>query len=120
MLFTKKDFEGLRSYVKKLKLDFAGFAVLTPLPGTDLYREVEAKLITRDYYFFDFIHTVLPTELPLKAFYKEYLNLYKKGISRWRSLLTLRKYPRKEILPLIKKSMRIYNRFEQAYLDYES
>jgi len=118
--FTESDFSELRAYVKKLKLDFAGFTVLTPLPGTDLYEEVESQLITRNYDFFDFIHTVLPTQLSLKEFYKEYLNLYKKGISRWRSLLTLRKYPGQEILPLIKKSMNIYKRFEEAYLDYET
>jgi radical SAM superfamily enzyme YgiQ (UPF0313 family) len=116
--FTKNDFAELRSYVRKLKLDFAGFAVLTPLPGTDLFNEVESRLITHNYDFFDFIHTVLPTELPLKEFYKEYLNLYKKGIPRWRSMYSLRKYPRKEILPLLKKSMQIYKRFEDAYLDY--
>jgi len=117
--FNKNDFAELRSYVTKLKLDFAGFAVLTPLPGTDLFKDVESKLITHNYDYFDFIHTVLPTELPLKEFYKEYLNLYKKGISRWRGLLSLRKYPSKEILPLMKKSMNIYKRFEEAYLDYE-
>jgi radical SAM superfamily enzyme YgiQ (UPF0313 family) len=117
--FNKNDFAELRSYVKKLKLDFAGFAVLTPLPGTDLYKEVESKLITRNYDFFDFIHTVLPTELPLKEFYKEYLQLYKKGIPWWRSMSSLRKYPRKEILPLMKKSVHIYKRFEEAYLDYQ-
>jgi radical SAM superfamily enzyme YgiQ (UPF0313 family) len=117
--FTKKDFEELRSYVRRLKLDFAGFAVLTPLPGTDLFKEVESRLIMHNYDYFDFIHTVLPTELPLKEFYKEYRNLYTKGISRWRGMLSLRKYPRKEIFPLMKKSMNIYKRFEEAYLDYE-
>jgi radical SAM superfamily enzyme YgiQ (UPF0313 family) len=117
--FTQNDFKELRSYVRRLKLDFAGFAVLTPLPGTDLYKEVESRLITRNYDFFDFIHTVLPTKLTLKEFYKEYLNLYKKGIPLWRGLWSLRKYPRREILPLMKKSMRIYKRFEEAYLDYE-
>ncbi|MGB5849114.1 MAG: radical SAM protein [Ignavibacteriaceae bacterium] len=118
--FTKNDFAELRTYVRKLKLDFAGFAVLTPLPGTDLFKEVESKLITRNYDFFDFIHTVLPTKLSLKEFYKEYLNLYKKGISRWRSMYSLRKYSGKEILPLMKKSLQIYKRFEQAYLDYSN
>ncbi|MEJ2196511.1 MAG: radical SAM protein [Ignavibacteriaceae bacterium] len=117
--FTKNDFAELRSYIQKLKLDFAAFTVLTPLPGTDLFNEVESKLITRNYDFFDFIHTVLPTKLPLKEFYKEYLHLYKKGITLWRSILTLRKYPRKEILSLIKKSLHTYKRFEKAYLDYK-
>jgi radical SAM superfamily enzyme YgiQ (UPF0313 family) len=118
--FTKNDFAELRKYVRKLKLDFAGFTVLTPLPGTDLYKIVEPELITRNYDFFDFIHTVLPTELTLKEFYKEYLNLYKKGISSWRGIYSLRKYPRKEILPLIKNSFKTYKRFEMAYLDYNS
>jgi radical SAM superfamily enzyme YgiQ (UPF0313 family) len=117
--FTKNDFAELRSYVRKLKLNFAGFAVLTPLPGTDLYKQEVSRLITHNYNFFDFIHTVLPTELPLKEFYNEYLQLYKKGIPWWRSMSSLRKYPRKEILPLMKKSLHIYKRFEEAYLDYE-
>jgi radical SAM superfamily enzyme YgiQ (UPF0313 family) len=118
--FTKNDFAELRSYVKKLELDFAGFAVLTPLPGTDLYKEVESRLITHNYDYFDFIHTVLPTKLSLKDFYKEYLQLYKKGVPWWRSISSLRKYPVKEILPLMKKSTQIYKRFEDAYMDYSN
>jgi radical SAM superfamily enzyme YgiQ (UPF0313 family) len=118
--FTKNDFAELRSYVKKLELDFAGFAVLTPLPGTDLYKEEESRLITNNYDYFDFIHTVLPTKLSLKDFYKEYLQLYKKGVPWWRSISSLRKYPVKEILPLMKKSTQIYKRFEDAYMDYSN
>jgi len=34
--------------------------------GTDLYEEVKGNLITTDYDLFDFIHTQLPTKLPLK------------------------------------------------------
>lgn len=117
--FTKSDFAELRTCVRKLKLDFAGFAVLTPLPGTDLFDEVKSQIIMDNYDFFDFIHTVLPTELPLKEFYKEYLHLYKKGISRWRGIKALFKYPGNEIPPLLKKSFQIYERFENAYLDYE-
>jgi radical SAM superfamily enzyme YgiQ (UPF0313 family) len=118
--FTKEDFTELRKYVRKLKLDFAGFTVLTPLPGTDLYKIVEPELITRNYDFFDFIHTVLPTKLSLKEFYREYLNLYKKGISRWRGMYSLRKYPREDLIPLIKNSFKMYKRFEMAYLDYNN
>lgn len=117
--FSKEDFLELRAYVRKLKLDFAGFAVLTPLPGTDLYEEIKSTLITDNYDFFDFIHTVLPTKLPLKDFYKEYLNLYKKGVTKCRGIYSLRKYPRKEIFPLLQNSFKMYKRFETAYLDYD-
>jgi radical SAM superfamily enzyme YgiQ (UPF0313 family) len=117
--YTKEDFALLRKYVRDLKLNFAGFAVLTPLPGTDLYNNVKDSLITHNYDYFDFIHTVLPTELSLKDFFTEYEQLYKKGISKWRGLASLRKYPVKEISPLIKKSEFIYKRFANAHQDYK-
>ena len=46
--------------------------MLTPLPGTDFYEEIKDRLLTNDYDFFDFIHTLLPTDLPLDKFYVEY------------------------------------------------
>jgi radical SAM superfamily enzyme YgiQ (UPF0313 family) len=41
--FVKKDFADLRKYCLALELDFIGFSVLTPLPGTDLYNDVKDK-----------------------------------------------------------------------------
>jgi len=46
-----------------MEFSFLSFAVLTPLPGTDLYEDVKGNLITTDYDLFDFIHTQLPTKL---------------------------------------------------------
>ena len=85
----------------------------------DLYDEVNSSLITHNYDYFDFIHTVLPTELSLKDFFKEYEQLYKKGVSKWRSLASLKRYRLKEISPLIKKSEIIYKKFANAHLDYK-
>ena len=53
--FTEDDFAEFRRYCRSIDLSFASFAVLTPLPGTDLYNEVEDQLLTRDPEFFDFI-----------------------------------------------------------------
>jgi radical SAM superfamily enzyme YgiQ (UPF0313 family) len=53
------------------------FSVLTPFPGTVLYDEVKRDLITTDYDFFDGYHSVLPTHLPLDAYYSEYFQLYR-------------------------------------------
>jgi radical SAM superfamily enzyme YgiQ (UPF0313 family) len=44
--FQKEDFLKLRQYCCKLSLNFASFAVLTPLPGTEFYEDVKAQLIT--------------------------------------------------------------------------
>ncbi len=58
----------------------AGFTVLTPLPGTDLWDESQKDVNTLDWHMYDLIHTVLPTKLPLDEFYAEFASLW--GASR--------------------------------------
>jgi radical SAM superfamily enzyme YgiQ (UPF0313 family) len=118
--FTRQDFAALRRYCRELDLAFASFAVLTPLPGTDYYAEVESRLITRNYDFFDFVHTVLPTELPLKEFYAEYSNLYRSAVPLSRSATLLKRFPLKEMPAALLKSFRVLGMVKNAYRDYES
>ncbi|MDA8218478.1 MAG: hypothetical protein M0Z94_12765, partial [Dehalococcoidales bacterium] len=70
------DFDALISYVRGLKITFPQFTVLTPLPGTDLFREKVHELATNNFANFDFLHTVLPTKLPLDEFYENMARLY--------------------------------------------
>jgi radical SAM superfamily enzyme YgiQ (UPF0313 family) len=117
--FDKVDFAALRQYCRQLELNFATFAVLTPLPGTDLYEAVSGQMITHDYEYFDFNHTLLPTALPLKEFCEEYYRLYREGIAFSKQISVLSKYPLKEIPATLVKGYRVYNRLKRAYLDYE-
>jgi len=118
--FTASEFAALRKYCRQLGLSYASYAVLTPLPGTDLYQEVRDQLITHNYDFFDFIHTLLPTTLPLKDFYGEYYNLYIKGIALNKQFAFLQKFPLKEIPHLLIKGSRFYKQLRTAYQDYEN
>ena len=117
--FTRQDFAEFRQYCRDLELTFASFAVLTPLPGTDFYAEVESQLITRNYDFYDFLHTVLPTELPLKEFYAEYAHLYRGAIPLARSAAVLKRFPMREVPPTLLKSFRLLISLRNAYRDYE-
>lgn len=117
--FTKEDFAALRKYCRKLGLAFASFAVLTPLPGTDLLDEVRGRLIARDYDLIDFLHTQLPTKLPLQQFYAELANLYSKGTSPTKRLWMLRKFPLRDVPYWLKKGRMIDERLRNAYADYE-
>lgn len=117
--FTKADFAALRNYCRQLELSYASFAVLTPLPGTDLYQEVKDQLIIHNYDYFDFIHTLLPTTLSLKEFYAEYHDLYIKGIALNKQLAFLQKFPLKELPHLMIKGRQYYNRVKTTYKDYE-
>lgn len=74
--WTGPDFDALIDYVRSMKITFPQFTVLTPLPGTDFFREKLDDLITSNYEVFDFLHTVLPTKLPLDEFYANMARLY--------------------------------------------
>ena len=72
----RPDFDALIEYVRRLKISFPQFTVLTPLPGTDFFREKFQELTTRNYELFDFLHSVLPTRLPIQEFYENMARLY--------------------------------------------
>jgi radical SAM superfamily enzyme YgiQ (UPF0313 family) len=72
----RRDFDALIDYVRRLKVSFPQFSVLTPLPGTEFFREKLSELTTGNYELFDFLHSVLPTRLPARQFYGEMARLY--------------------------------------------
>ena len=76
--YTEGDFQALGDYVERFNLCHPIFTVLTPLPGTELYKEKYNQLLTHNYELYDFIHSVLPTFLPREKFYECFINLYKR------------------------------------------
>lgn len=118
--FDREDFRAFRSYCRGLPLSFAGFSVLTPLPGTQLFEEKEAELITRDWDYFDFVHTVLPTRLPLVDFYREYADLLEHATTPMRSLGFLRKFPLREIPGVLKRGYHLLGKIREAHRDHEA
>jgi radical SAM superfamily enzyme YgiQ (UPF0313 family) len=118
--FTEEDFAELRRYCRSIDLSFASFALLTPLPGTDLYDDVEDQLLTREPEFFDFIHTVLPTELPLEDFYEQYFRLYTKTIPLKNVFGFMSKYRLKDIPPSLAKFRRWSKRLRALHKDYDT
>ena len=116
--FVRKDFADLRKYCLDLDLSFIGFRVLTPLPGTDLYHEVKEKLITSNYDYFDFHHTLLPTALPIKTFYKELTTLYKRSRSLKNRIKVMRKYPLWKLPSLFRAYGDFMRRLDTLEQDY--
>lgn len=87
--YEKKEFRLLGDYIKRLKLWSPQITILTPIPGTQFFKEKWQELTTRDYELFDFLHAVVPTQLPLKEFYKEFCHLYRRvsiGHNFWETL----------------------------------
>jgi hopanoid C-3 methylase len=118
--FDPKDLAGLRQYCLGLDLDFIGFSVLTPLPGTDLYAEVKDKLINFNYDYVDFFHTLLPTKLPLQDFYRELAYLFKRSRTLRNQIKLMRKYRLRELPSLFRAYGELMKRLKTLEQDYPS
>ena len=69
-------FKALREYVDSREITHTQFTVLTPLPGSEYWREKQDELLTQDYTCYDCLHAVVPTRLPREEFYRQFANLY--------------------------------------------
>jgi hopanoid C-3 methylase len=117
--FSREDFAAYRSYCRRLGLNFATFSVLTPLPGTDLFEEVKDRLLTRNFDYYDFIHTLLPTKIPLNDFFAELTGLYLNAIPPLTQLAMLKRYSLRDIPPLLGRSRRAFARLRTISRDYD-
>ncbi len=74
--YTPTDFVNLQRYVESKELGLPLYFVLTPFPGTVTYDRVKSDIFLHDYDFYDLLHTVLPTAMPLRDFYAHFSRLY--------------------------------------------
>jgi len=72
--FSEADFDLLFQTVNEMGVHMPLLTILTPLPGTELYRRKQQELLTTDVRFFDLLHAVIPTRLPRPIFYKKYVD----------------------------------------------
>ncbi len=68
--YTLEDFKAMADYASSHKVAYAGYTILTPMPGTKYYKEVESQIIDHDLRKYNFFNAVLPTSLPIMEFYK--------------------------------------------------
>jgi len=84
--FTRDDFKRLYDFMNELGIYYQEITVLTPAPGSELYRQRIDDLITGDYELYDYLHAVLPTTLSPRTFYKQLANLYIRAYSPLRGM----------------------------------
>lgn len=70
-------FDHLIEYNKRLGIECPQFTIHTPLPGTVDWQKYKDQLITQERQYFDFLHPVLPTALPIREFIERYVELYR-------------------------------------------
>ena len=71
-------------FIDKSKIDFFQVSLLTPYPGTDLYKNMvlQQRLFTTDWTYYDGLHiTFRPAKMTAYELQKEFLEFYKKEFS---------------------------------------
>jgi len=75
------DFKALEVYAASHKVVYAGYTILTPMPGTQLYKQNLHDIIDYNLARYNFFNCVMRTTLPLEEFYHRVGRLWviKKG-----------------------------------------
>jgi len=72
------DFRKLEDFIAAHQIDVPVVSVLTPLPGTPLYKKMKKDIIIHDLDYYTFTNAVTATKMPEKLFYQTYAGLMKR------------------------------------------
>ena len=79
--YSKEEFQRLFEYVNAMDLFQPVFTVLTPYPGTELYQSSQDRIVIKNFDYYDVVHSVFPTRLSRREFYRQMEWLYVKCYS---------------------------------------
>jgi hypothetical protein len=68
--YGDEDFDALEAFAAENSVALSGYTILTPMPGTVLYRNLASQIVDGDLEKYNFFNCVLPTRLPLERFYE--------------------------------------------------
>ncbi|MFV1956473.1 MAG: radical SAM protein [bacterium] len=74
--YQREDFAALQKYVDDHGLDTPVYCILTPFPGTKSNEHYKDSVIVENYDYWDLLHAVIPTQMPLREYYAEYAKLW--------------------------------------------
>lgn len=117
--FLAADFLALRRSIDAVAPAEISFTVFSPAPGTALWEKHRKEFICADpHAFYDCMHTLLPTRLPLNDFYRYFSLLYLFGFRQnpWRSRRI--KVPFRDLLRMFVAGARCGHALRTIYKDY--
>jgi radical SAM superfamily enzyme YgiQ (UPF0313 family) len=78
--WQEADFERLWAFVEKFELYQAGFTILTPLPGTAYFDEMQSRLRATRWADFDMHHALWEPALGAERFFELYCETWRRSI----------------------------------------
>lgn len=115
---TAADFAALRAHARGLGPALVSYTIETPLVGTKLHDEAAHYLTTRDWSLFDLEHAVLPTSMPLDAFYRQMARL-QLGVGARALPTLLRHLPFRDVLRIGMTGLPAVNDLRRSARDHE-
>jgi len=76
--YDVSDFEKLENFIKAGKIQIPVISVLTPIPGTPLYKKRKKDIVISDLDYYTFTNAVTKTKMPAAEFYKTFADLVKR------------------------------------------
>jgi radical SAM superfamily enzyme YgiQ (UPF0313 family) len=74
------DFARLWSFVDRHELSRAGYTILTPLPGTDLYARMSPRMKRQPWWRFDMHHVLWEPRLGKRRFFELYAETWRRSV----------------------------------------
>ena len=68
--YNEDDFRAMADYAGSHRVVYAGYTILTPMPGTVLHEEMRDRIVDRDLSKYNFFNCVLKTTLPPERFHE--------------------------------------------------
>lgn len=118
--FGEKEFETIQRAIKEMAPAEYAFTVFSPPPGTPAFNEARPRFICDDpCLYYDCLHTILPTKLPLKKFYRYFSLLYAFGAAQIPPRVNKVKVPARDVLRFIGGGMKFGWQMYHLYRDYD-
>jgi radical SAM superfamily enzyme YgiQ (UPF0313 family) len=116
--FSLEDFQRLEKVVSEICPAEVTFTVLSPSPGTQFWREHRHEFICDPYRFYDCMHSILPTKLPLKTFYAHFSHLTQTALRNNPLRRNRIKIPLRDLVRAIVHGTRYIIALRMIYRDY--
>lgn len=116
--FSEEDFEGLNKEVINVCPAEVTFTVFAPSPGTELWQKHKNDFIKDPYLYYDCMHTILPTRLPIKKFYQRFSELYATSFKANPLRLNKVRYPMRELFTIISRGFKYIFTLRNLYKEY--
>jgi len=76
--YDERDFTKLEEFIVANKIQIPVISVLTPIPGTPLYKKMKKDIVINDLDYYTFTNAVTRTKMPEAQFYKTFADMVKR------------------------------------------